>query len=265
MPDSSSCLDCGTPLIKRHSPRCPDCRKVHRRELERERDRRSGRHRGREPGNWTRPCGFCDRRFTDKTARKYCSDACRLAASLVRGDRMYGPTRREAPILASCEFCGVSMTMNQAKNRRHCSERCRHTSAGRYPTECAIRCGVCRRCGVTYCCLPSVAEGFCSARCNRRQQKSREKYRRRARLRTVTTENFTLREIAERDNWRCHLCGDKVPDREYAALDKDPTIDHLIPVSKGGEHTRANVALAHNRCNWERSDADVGFQLRLVG
>jgi 5-methylcytosine-specific restriction endonuclease McrA len=77
-------------------------------------------------------------------------------------------------------------------------------------------------------------------------------------------ERFTLREIAERDGWRCHLCHRSVPDRKYRAKPNDPTIDHLIPLSDGGSHTRVNVALAHNRCNSERSDQGAA-QLRLVG
>ena len=39
---------------------------------------------------------------------------------------------------------------------------------------------------------------------------------------------------------------------------------HLVPVSAGGDHTRANVALAHNRCNYERNTGGE-VQLRLVG
>ena len=35
-------------------------------------------------------------------------------------------------------------------------------------------------------------------------------------------------------------------------------------IAAGGEHTRANVALAHNRCNWERGDTAIEFQMRLV-
>jgi 5-methylcytosine-specific restriction endonuclease McrA len=71
--------------------------------------------------------------------------------------------------------------------------------------------------------------------------------------------------IAERDGWCCHLCGRKVADRiDYAARDDDATLDHLVPVSKGGLHVRANVALAHNRCNWERGNADIEFQMRLI-
>jgi 5-methylcytosine-specific restriction endonuclease McrA len=53
------------------------------------------------------------------------------------------------------------------------------------------------------------------------------------------------------------------PRPPYSAKDKDATVDHLVPLADGGQHTRANVALAHNRCNWERADKGTA-QLRLV-
>lgn len=37
----------------------------------------------------------------------------------------------------------------------------------------------------------------------------------------------------------------------------DPTIDHLIPVSKGGLHRWNNVKAAHHHCNSERRDAPL--------
>jgi 5-methylcytosine-specific restriction endonuclease McrA len=43
-----------------------------------------------------------------------------------------------------------------------------------------------------------------------------------------------------------------------------PTLDHLVPVSAGGVHTRANVATAHFRCNIQRQTGGT-VQLRLVG
>lgn len=58
-----------------------------------------------------------------------------------------------------------------------------------------------------------------------------------------TAELFTLDEIFERDGGVCHLCALPV-DR-----DRDATVDHLIPVTRGGPHTRANAKLAHRGCN----------------
>jgi hypothetical protein len=212
----------------------------------------------RPPRNWTRRCGLCSAAFTDTTTNRYCSDVCRCTARLVRGDRMYRPTRADMPKVKTCKFCDIRITgLN-----RYCSLWCSEAAQGRRVLECVVRTGACRRCGAAYCVPASTAEGFCSSRCNKAQRHKREKARRRSHRRAG--EDFTLREIAERDGWRCHLCGDRVPDRQYEARDKDPTIDHLVPISHGGPHTRDNVALAHNRCNWERSDKPIEFQLRLI-
>jgi 5-methylcytosine-specific restriction endonuclease McrA len=42
-----------------------------------------------------------------------------------------------------------------------------------------------------------------------------------------------------------------------------PTIDHLIPVSKGGADVPENVALAHRSCNCARGNRGA-VQLRLA-
>ncbi len=41
-------------------------------------------------------------------------------------------------------------------------------------------------------------------------------------------------------------------------------MDHIIPVSKGGAHTRQNLRLAHFLCNSKRGDRESG-QLLLIG
>jgi 5-methylcytosine-specific restriction endonuclease McrA len=71
-------------------------------------------------------------------------------------------------------------------------------------------------------------------------------------------EHFSLKEIAVRDGWRCHLCAGRVTQENWS-------MDHLIPLSKGGDHTRVNVALAHRLCNSRRSSGVIPAQLRLVG
>lgn len=60
-------------------------------------------------------------------------------------------------------------------------------------------------------------------------------------------ERFTLDEIFERDGGVCHLCPLPVERR-------DATMDHVIPVTKGGPHTRANVKLAHRSCNTRKGN-----------
>jgi len=45
---------------------------------------------------------------------------------------------------------------------------------------------------------------------------------------------------------------------------KAPTVDHVVPVSEGGDDTRANVQLAHFRCNSVKGPRG-SQQLALVG
>lgn len=187
---------------------------------------------------------------------------------------MFGPTLTDWPMFAptsapslsykQCSSCGVTFMGSAAK--RFCSDRCfRSPINDDAPESCDIKSGNCRRCGSVYV-RPAFwdSNGCCSSGCTKRLHRSVRRRQMRARKRGQVHEPYTLREIAERDGWRCHLCGGRVPDRPYTAHDKDPTIDHLIPQSHGGDDIKSNVALAHNRCNWERGNAGLA-QLRLVG
>lgn len=83
------------------------------------------------------------------------------------------------------------------------------------------------------------------------------KGRRRARIKANGFEKFSLKEILRRDGYQCHICGGKVKPKELS-------FDHLIPISKGGSHTRKNVAVPHLSCNLERGVGRLPAQLRLL-
>lgn len=60
---------------------------------------------------------------------------------------------------------------------------------------------------------------------------------------------FDRVEVFERDGYVCHLCGDMTdPEATYPALNM-PTLDHVVPLARGGHHTRANTKTAHLLCN----------------
>lgn len=62
--------------------------------------------------------------------------------------------------------------------------------------------------------------------------------------------NVTLERVIKRDGGICQLCGKPV-DTTSAGRARlyYPSIDHIIPLSKGGGHTWNNVQLAHMICN----------------
>jgi 5-methylcytosine-specific restriction endonuclease McrA len=59
--------------------------------------------------------------------------------------------------------------------------------------------------------------------------------------------DVTLDTIWARDNGRCCICGVHVA-RELA------TLEHKIPVSKGGQHVPSNLGAAHRNCNSKKRD-----------
>lgn len=256
-----ACADCGaifTPLSGSHK-RCAPCGAV---------AQNANWNKKKPYASSTRPpikCRQCEVSVPDRRGsvrREFCSRACSLV--WYRENPVLGPWLSDVKITLVprsrlCEFCDVSFWMT-SKARRFCSTWCAEAANGRRVFCQSIWPDLCRRCGKCYIGRRENQQ-YCSNRCVVRAQKNRRHHLERAAIRTG--EMFTLREIAERDGWRCHLCHKKVPDREYAARDRDPTMDHLIPLSDGGTHTRVNVALAHNRCNWERS-TNGPAQLRLV-
>jgi 5-methylcytosine-specific restriction endonuclease McrA len=56
-----------------------------------------------------------------------------------------------------------------------------------------------------------------------------------------------MSKIRERDRETCHLCGRWVSVHEQS-------FDHIVPLSKGGEHTYDNIKLAHQLCNSKKGD-----------
>lgn len=60
-----------------------------------------------------------------------------------------------------------------------------------------------------------------------------------------------------RENDYCFICGDVV-DKSLPGNDPmGPSIDHLIPVSKGGTDDDENLYLAHLMCNKRRGNKDI--------
>lgn len=180
---------------------------------------------------------------------------------------LFGPSlpRRQTSTERECRYCGASF-FRRSRRSSFCSSACAGIARGTMRPECPIEFATCpdTGCGTLYVFDARRPRLACCAKHALRVARRRRKSVVRAQKRGQRHESYTLREIAERDGWRCHLCGKKVPDRKYAARDTDPTIDHLIPQSHGGDDIKSNVALAHNRCNWERGNQGAA-QLRLVG
>lgn len=66
---------------------------------------------------------------------------------------------------------------------------------------------------------------------------------------------MSARELAERDGTDCGICGEPVDMALSRADGLDcPSVDHVLPRSRGGSHDPENLQLAHLRCNMAKSD-----------
>lgn len=72
-------------------------------------------------------------------------------------------------------------------------------------------------------------------------------------------ESFCAEQIAGRDSWICHICNESIPRGARPQTKAYRTIDHLIPLSLKGDHTRANVKIAHMVCNATRNNRDRSY------
>lgn len=108
---------------------------------------------------------------------------------------------------------------------------------------------------------------FCgSCYLDRRRVRARDQeHRRRAAMLSGESERINSPEIYERDGWRCGLCRRRVDPTLRWPHRMSPSLDHIVPLAKGGHHVRTNVHLAHLTCNLSKRDRGGGEQLMLIG
>ena len=103
---------------------------------------------------------------------------------------------------------------------------------------------------------------YCSKRCANKAANATHEAKRRAKIKSVLVDkDITLQRLYKRDHGTCYLCGEACDwnDKEerngtIICGDIYPSIDHVIPLAKGGLHSWENVKLAHRKCNTEKND-----------
>jgi 5-methylcytosine-specific restriction endonuclease McrA len=71
-------------------------------------------------------------------------------------------------------------------------------------------------------------------------------------------EEINVREVAEAYEWICQLCMELIdPNLRHRQWDCEPmglSLDHIVPIARGGCHVRANVQPAHLLCNVQKQN-----------
>lgn len=165
--------------------------------------------------------------------------------------------------LRPCVWCGLLYAPKQRRASKCCSRPCKDSV--RNAAIIAARLAAkpirqCRHCAVSIPPEKFISAAFCSTKCSNAAHGVTRKMRKRASDPGLGL--ISRAEIAERDGWRCGLCRRRV---DQSRVWPDPmcaSIDHVLPLARGGDNSPANLQLAHLRCNLSKR-ADGRDQLRL--
>ena len=186
--------------------------------------------------------------------RNYCSDMCRDDARRAR-DRERDRERYAAGYgRVPCASCGnpTGWPIRPTAPANPVCQPCRRLAAQR----------TCKYCGsdfhIKYRNAPAI---FCSTACfrawqaeHRHRTTSTERSRQRRAQLSATWDGVTDQQIYERDEWICQIpnCTQLTRiingDAPFPAPDR-PSIDHIIPVTRGGTHSSTNRRASHLLCN----------------
>ena len=150
--------------------------------------------------------------------------------------------------MKKCTSCGKEFTNSLLEICNECNEILEKRLYG-------IRCECC---GELF--IPKRNNNkYCSEHCKKKaNNKKRETVRdKRLKENGEIDLTITLEKLYKRDDGVCKICGKKCDYNDYKkdengtfiAGNNYPSIDHIIPISKGGQHIWENVQLAHMWCN----------------
>lgn len=228
-------------------------------------------------------CGVCGMPFEGRYDARYCSAECANAARKLTSQRCslaryYRQKRSLETQYGTCPICGSAFV--KYKGRVYCSTRCYRRGYNQRKNEREkqqrrlILTKFCIGCGRQFAIRPEIplsTQWYCTDDCQAvaKTARSREiEHRRRARFRKAFVAPVSFRKICERDHWTCRLCGQPVARGTKPPDLLAPTLDHIIPLARGGTHEPGNVQLAHFICNSRKSDhtdiaASADGQMRL--
>lgn len=199
--------------------------------------------------------------------RQYCSKTCQNHASYsrradaIRAEAKAATRRVRESTVKRCKQCDEAFTPARSMAQLFCSKKClRKYIRDNAPLDCAV----------TGCERPLRAKGLCNAhykaeaRANgnitpeKWTDRRRANYhRRRALKKSLPAESFRPSEIFDRDGWVCGICSEVVDKDVAYPHSSSPSLDHIVPLSRGGHHTRDNVQLAHLSCNVRKGAGEM--------
>lgn len=235
---------------------------------------------------------------------KYCSQDCSDEARRIRNRERWrkdNPGWDEGTNKV-CEFCGEKFTVpaRNAHIARFCSSKCNDTwhsrQNGRLPWEewtalatkqkqerqekldnekqeaylARLTTKKCEWCGKEFITdIPTKLT--CSDECKRKRSNKRNDSR--LNKENIIDSDISITKLYKRDKGICYICGGKCNFKDHTKTNGNftvgpnyPSIDHIIPLARGGMHSWDNIKLAHHYCNAMKSDilpSELGLDIGI--
>lgn len=225
-------------------------------------------------------CQQCGKPFWKPNAfrMKYCSDKCRRTAYAEQHPKKDATTKKKK-YRRNCSFCGQQFETNYP-NQIYCGEDCCYKAnlkqkREQWASAYIPRKYICKECGTEFTTeCGDTHSVFCCQRCADKNERRKEhqtdrhkqymktmKHVREKQIAAAFVETVYYDAIFERDHGTCQICGLPVSVNAGREGRWSGTIDHIIPLSLGGEHSMNNCQLAHRVCNSLKCQSDGGFSI----
>ena len=211
-------------------------------------------------------CGqpYQRKRREENQGKTFCSRACAFAW---KHDHA-GEGKCTAVYFKQCKVCDTLFT-SRLLSQLICSDECRKINArivARASSEKSSNKGLCqcKECLSEF--IPVYGDKhrtFCSDACCKRFYRRNRSHMMRAAGKGM--EHISLARLFLRDGGKCQLCGKRLSTKHVVPHKAAPTVDHIVPLAKGGIHGPSNVQLACFACNSAKGSGCVEGreQLRL--
>jgi hypothetical protein len=169
---------------------------------------------------------------------------------------IYVPKGGQTDDVRNCRECNREYAPKQRTESFFCSRVCKDKN--RREKDKAKRLAskterLCVGCNETIPRSARADKKWCSEECASRVRGHTMNTQRRIRT-NEAIQNFKRIDIYERDGWICQLCKKAVNPKLSFPSPACASLDHVIPLSRGGSHQATNVQLAHLRCNTSRGN-----------
>lgn len=219
-----------------------------------------------------RDCLSCGKLFKPKTSKiRYCSNECgnkhksvmyRKPESNVQKNKVtvngarIGSTCKLS--FSKCKGCGGPRPTLSRNTGLYCSAKCQ--THYYYEADCKsgkrgrkVGLSVCTWCGAKRYLDKHANKLFCSAKCSGKKAKAERRHRKRT---ANYTEGISWKTAVKRFGWACSGCCVTCIRPSGFNNPIEATLDHIIPISKGGSHTWDNVQVLCRDCNTAKHDRD---------